>query len=90
MEDWAIALSGHPPTKELHRIHYGATHVMDVPTVGIDQRTYVPLPDSDDHTSMSRWNYGFGKIIEAYSAFYGSIYSFDLVLERAGITVRGR
>jgi hypothetical protein len=36
---------------------------------------------------MSAWNYGFGKIIEAYSAF-GGIYSLDAVLKRAGITPR--
>ena len=55
--------------------------------MSIDQRTHVPLPDSDDHSSMSAWNYGFGKIIEAYSAF-GGIYSLDAVLKRAGITPR--
>jgi hypothetical protein len=88
-EPWASILGGHPPTKQVYWIHYGSTRVAEVPTVSIDQRTHIPLPDAHDHSSMSAWNYGFGKIIEAYSAFRG-IYSLDSVLERAEITVRGR
>jgi len=48
-------------------------------------------PYEDDYASMSSWNYGFGKIIEAANPFAASdIYSLDRVLERAGITVRDR
>jgi hypothetical protein len=88
--DWTENFpAAHPATRQVFFIHYGSTPVMDVHTVNIDQRTTVPLPDSDDHASMSAWNYGFGKTIEAYRANYGSIYSLDAVLERAGISVRG-
>jgi hypothetical protein len=52
----------------------------------IDQRTFVPLPDSPDHSTMSRWNYGFGKIVEEHRADYGGVYSLDSILSQAGIT----
>jgi hypothetical protein len=89
-EPWTEALpAAHPATRQIFWILYGGTLVMEVHTVVIDQRTMVPLPDSDDHSSISRWNYGFGKILEAYSAYRDhSLYSLDGVLERAGITVR--
>jgi hypothetical protein len=88
-EDWTENLpEAHPATRQVFWVHYGSTPVMEVHTVIIDQRTTVPLPDSDDHASMSAWNYGFGKIIEAYRADYGSPYSLDAVLARAGISVR--
>jgi hypothetical protein len=88
-ENWTEALpTAHPATRQVYWVYYGSTKVMDVHTVNIDQRTTVPLPDSDDHASMSAWNYGFGKILEAYRADYGSIYSLDAILPRAGITVR--
>jgi hypothetical protein len=89
-EDWAENFpAAHPPTRQVFWIHYGSTPVMDVHTANIDQRTMVPLPDSDDHSSMSRWNYGFGKILGAYSAYSDhNLYSLDGVLGRAEITVQ--
>jgi hypothetical protein len=59
---------------------------VEVHTVVIDQHTFVPLPESPDHSTMSRWNYGFGKIVEEYRADYGGIYSLDSILSQAGIT----
>ena len=59
---------------------------MEVETVVIDQRTVVPLPESQDHLTMSRFNYGFGKIVDQYRAEYGGIYSPDSILRQAGIT----
>jgi hypothetical protein len=53
----------------------------------IDQRTIVPLPESQDHLTMSRFNYGFGKIADQYRADYGGIYSLDSILRQAGITL---
>jgi hypothetical protein len=88
-EDWSDAIpSLHPPTRQVFWIHYCNTRVLEVYTVLIDQRTIVPLPDSDDHSTMSAWNYGFGKIVEEYSQEYGGAYSLDTFLNRAGITVR--
>ena len=85
-EDWTEALPAvHPATKQVFWVHYGSTKVMEVHTVNIDQRTWVPLPDSDDHTSMGAWRYGFGKIIEAYRAKHGGFFSLDTILSRAGI-----
>jgi hypothetical protein len=59
---------------------------MEVHTVVIDQHTFVPLPESPDHSTMSRWNYGFGKIVEEYRSEYAGIYSLDAILKQAGIT----
>ena len=59
---------------------------MEVDTVMIDQHTIVPLPESPDHSTMSRWNYGFGKIVQQYRVEYGGIYSLDAILTQAGIT----
>jgi hypothetical protein len=59
---------------------------MEVDTVVIDERTIVPLPDSPDHSTMSRRNYGFGKIVEEHRADYGGVYSLDTILSQAGIT----
>jgi hypothetical protein len=89
-EDWTDDFpAAHPATRQIFWIHYGSTLVMEVHTVNIDQRTMVPLPDSDDHSSMSRWHYGFGKILGAYRAYSDhDLYSLDGVLNRAGITVR--
>ncbi len=88
-EDWSDALPAvHPPTRKIYWVLYGNTRVTEVHAVLIDQRTVVPLPDSDDHASMSAWNYGFGKIIEKYSADYGGIYSLDSILNKVGISVR--
>jgi len=68
-------------------IIYGGTLVMEVETVVIDQRTIVPLPESqEDRSTMSRWNYGFGKIVEEYRAEYGGVYSLDSILREARIT----
>jgi hypothetical protein len=86
-EDWTEALPAvHPATRQIFWIHYGGTRVMDVHTAVIDQRTIVPLPDSPDHATMSRWNYGFGKIVEEYRAEHGGFFSLDTTLSRAGIT----
>lgn len=87
-EDWTEGLGGHPPKRQVFWIYYGSTRVMEIHTVVIDQRTIVPLPDSDDHSSMDPWHYAFGKIVERYRAAYGGIYSLDSVLRRAGISVR--
>jgi hypothetical protein len=87
-EPWAEALrTGHPATRQIFWILYGGTLVMEVDTVVIDQRTVVPLPESQDHLTMSRFNYGFGKIVEHYRADYGGIYSLDSILREAGITL---
>jgi hypothetical protein len=59
---------------------------MEVHTVVTDKHTFVPLPESPDRSTMSRWNYGFGKIIEHYRSEYGGIYSLDAILSQAGIT----
>ncbi len=88
-EDWSDALPAvHPATRLVYWILYGSTRVMEVHAVNIDQRTTVPLPDSDDHSSMSTWNYGFGKIVGAARAGSDGIYSLDRILARAGITVQ--
>ena len=86
-EPWTEALrTAHPATRQIFWILYGGTLVMEVDTVVIDQRTIVPLPDSPDHSTMSRWNYGFGKIVEEHRADYGGMYSLDTILSQAGIT----
>jgi hypothetical protein len=86
-EPWTEAIpTVHPATRQIFWILYGGTLVMEVNTVLIDQRTIVPLPESPDHSTMSRWNYGFGKIVEEYRAEYGGIYSLDTFLRQAGIT----
>jgi hypothetical protein len=87
-EPWAEALpAGHHPTRQIFWILYGGTLVMEVHTVVIDQHTFVPLPESPDHSTMSRWNYGFGKLVEEYRrSEYGGIYSLDAILSQAGIT----
>jgi hypothetical protein len=86
-EPWTEALPAvHPATRQIFWILYGGTLVMEVDTVVIDQHTFVPLPESPDHSTMSRWNYGFGKIVEEYRADYGGIYSLDSILSQAGIT----
>lgn len=88
-EAWSDALPAvHPATRQVFWIHYGDTRVMEIHAVDIDQRTVVPLPDSPDHSTMSRWNYGFGKIVEEYGAEYGGIYSLDSIMSKAGIEVR--
>ena len=88
-EPWSEALhTAHPATRQIFWILYGGTLVMEVETVVIDQRTVVPLPESQDHLSISRFNYGFGKIVEHYSAEeYGGIYSLESILHEAGITL---
>jgi hypothetical protein len=78
--------AAHPATRQIFWILYGGTLVMEVDTVVIDQRTIVPLPESPDHPTMSRWNYGFGKIVEEYRSEYAGIYSLDTILRQAGIT----
>jgi hypothetical protein len=86
-EPWTEALrAAHPATRQIFWILYGGTLVVEVHTVVIDQRTFVPLPDSPDHSTMSRWNYGFGKIVEEHRADYGGVYSLDSILSQAGIT----
>jgi hypothetical protein len=86
-EPWTEALPAvHPATRQVFWILYGGTLVMEVHTVVIDQRTIVPLPESPDYSTMSRWNYGFGKIVEEYRSEYGGIYSLDAILSQAGIT----
>ena len=88
-EPWTEALrTAHPATRQIFWIIYGGTVVMAVDTVLIDQHTIVPLPESPDHSTISRWNYGFGKIVEEYRAEYGGMYSLDSILTEAGITVR--
>jgi hypothetical protein len=87
-EPWTEAVrAAHPATRQVFWILYGGTLVMEVDTVVIDQHTFVPLPESPDHSTMSRWNYGFGKIVEEYRAEYGGIYSLDSILSQAGITL---
>ena len=88
-EPWSEALrTAHPATRQMFWILYGGTLVMEVETVVIDQRTVVPLPESEDHLTISRFNYGFGKIVEHYSAEeYGGIYSLESILQQAGITL---
>ena len=89
-EPWTEALpSGHPATRQIFWILYGGTLVMEVDTVEIDKHTFVPLPESPDHSTMSRWNYGFGKLVEEYRTEYGGIYSLDAILSQAGITLEG-
>jgi hypothetical protein len=86
-EPWTEALrAAHPATRQIFWILYGGTLVVEVHTVVIDQHTFVPLPDSPDHSTMSRRNYGFGKIVEEHRADYGGIYSLDSILSQAGIT----
>jgi hypothetical protein len=86
-EPWTEALrAAHPATRQIFWILYGGTLVVEVHTVVIDQHTIVPLPDSQDHSTMSRWNYGFGKIVEEHRADYGGVYSLDSILSQAGIT----
>jgi hypothetical protein len=86
-EPWTEALrTAHPATRQIFWILYGGTLVMEVDTVVIDQHTIVPLPESPDHSTMSRWNYGFGKIVEEYRTEYGGMYSLDSILSQAGIT----
>jgi hypothetical protein len=86
-EPWTEALrTAHPATRQIFWILYGGTLVMEVHTVVIDQHTIVPLPDSSDHSTMSRRNYGFGKIVEEHRADYGGVYSLDTILSQAGIT----
>ncbi len=88
-EPWTEALhTAHPATRQILWVIYGGTVVVEVDTVVIDQRTIVPLPESPDHSTMSRWNYGFGKIVEQYRAEYGGMYSLDSILTEAAITVR--
>jgi hypothetical protein len=89
-EPWTESLrTAHPATRQIFWILYGGTLVMEVDTVVIDQRTIVPLPQSPDHSTMSRFNYGFGKIVEEYRAEYGGSYSLDSILRQAGITLEG-
>jgi hypothetical protein len=84
---WSEALrTAHPATRQIFWILYGGTLVMEVDTVVIDQRTIVPLPPSADHLTISRFNYGFGKIVDQYRAEYGGIYSLESILRQAGIT----
>ena len=86
-EPWIEALrTAHPATRQIFWVIYGGTVVAEVDTVVIDQRTIVPLPESPDHLIMSRWNYGFGKIVEQYSTEAGGFYSLDSILREAGIT----
>jgi len=82
-EPWIDALRRrHPARRQMFAIVYGGTLVMEVDTVMIDQHTFVPLPESPDHSVMSRWNYGFGKIVEEY----GGVHSLDSILREARIT----
>jgi hypothetical protein len=60
--------------------------VVEVHTVVIDQHTFVPLPESPEYSTMSRRNYGFGKIVEEHRADNGGVYSLDSILSQAGIT----
>jgi hypothetical protein len=86
-EPWAEALpAAHPATRQIFWILYGGTLVLEVDTVVIDRHTFVPLPESPDHSTMSRWNYGVGKLVEQYRTKYGGIYSLDAILNQAGIT----
>ena len=86
-EPWTEALrTAHPATRQIFWILYGGTLVMEVHTVVIDQHTIVPLPESPEYSTMSRWNYGFGKIVEEHRADYGGVYSLDTILSQAGIT----
>ena len=86
-EPWTEALrTAHPATRQIFWILYGGTLVMEVDTVVIDQHTIVPLPESPEYSTMSRWNYGFGKIVEEHRADYGGVYSLDSILSQAGIT----
>ncbi len=85
-EPWTEALrTAHPATRQIFWILYGGTLVMEVDTVVIDRHTIVPLPESPNHSTMSRWNYAFGKIVEEYRTEYGGIYSLDAILSQAGI-----
>ena len=89
-EPWTDALrTAHPATRQIFWILYGGTLVLEVDTVMIDKRTFVPLPESPDHSTMSRWNYGFGKIVEEYGAEAGGFYSLDMILREAGISPEG-
>ena len=89
-EPWTEALhTAHPATRQIFWVIYGGTVVVEVDTVVIDQHTIVPLPESPDHSTMSRWNYGFGKIVEEYRTEYGGIYALDAILSQAGITPEG-
>ena len=89
-EPWTEALrTAHPATRQIFWILYGGTLVLEVDTVVIDQRTFVPLPESPDLSTMSRWNYAFGKIVQEHRADYGGIYSLDAILSQAGITPEG-
>jgi hypothetical protein len=86
-EPWTEAVrAAHPATRQIFWILYGGTLVMEVDTVMIDQRTIVPLPESPDHSTISRRNYAFGKIVEEHRADYGGVYSLDSILSQAGIT----
>jgi hypothetical protein len=86
-EPWTEALrAAHPATRQIFWILYGGTLVVEVHTVVIDQHTFVPLPESPEYSTMSRWNYGFGKIVEEHRADYGGVYSLDSILSQAGIT----
>jgi len=86
-EPWTEALrTAHPARRQVFWLLYGGTLVMEVDTVVIDQHTIVPLPESPDHSTMSRWNYGFGKIVEEYRTEYAGFYSLDSILRQAGIT----
>ena len=86
-EPWTEALPAvHHATRQIFWILYGGTLVLEVDTVVIDKRTFVPLPESPDLSTMSRWNYGFGKIVEEYRAEHGGFFSLDTTLSRAGIT----
>jgi hypothetical protein len=86
-EPWAEALhTAHPATRQICWVIYGGTVVVEVDTVVIDQRTIVPLPESPDHLTMSRWNYAFGKIVAEYRTEAGGVYSLDTILHEAGIT----
>jgi hypothetical protein len=86
-EPWTEALrTAHPATRQIFWILYGGTLVVEVHTVVIDQHTIVPLPESPEYSTMSRWNYGFGKIVEEHRADYGGVYSLDSILSQAGIT----
>jgi len=84
---WIEALHRrHPAIRQMFAIVYGGTLVVEVDTVAIDQRTIVPLPESPDHSTMSRWNYSFGKIVEQYRTEDGGVYSLDSILRDARIT----
>jgi hypothetical protein len=86
-EPWTEAVrAAHPATRQIFWILYGGTLVVEVHTVVIDQHTFVPLPESPEYSTMSRWNYGFGKIVEEHRADYGGVYSLDSILSQAGIT----